>query len=147
MIRDSQRNKVYTWERSVVSPRDTIRIPLDRIQGLVNYIWRAEGLEYPPVVEPLHTNDTAGGRGCRTRVRFPEHGTYTWIVIHELAHAMNSSIFSEEDAEINDIHGPNFVGIYVNLINKYLKIDLMLLLGSIKAHKIKINHNAKPTMK
>ena len=147
MIRDFQKSKVYKWENAAVSPKDVRKVPFEQIQGLVDYIWAAEGLSHPPIVEFMHAGDKHSGKGCREFVSFPETGAKTWIVIHELAHAMNADIDADNHSENSDRHGPNFVGIYVDLLTKYLKIDMMYLLGSVRAHGVKINHGARPMMR
>lgn len=58
------------------------------------------------------------GTGHRLRLCFPsDRPTRTWIILHEMAHALT----------FGDGHGPNFVGVYINLVEKYLNIPLAFL--------------------
>src|SRR4051794_16073945 len=52
-MRDPQRSRVYAWEEAVVAPRDPTAIPYKQAQMLVDGIWLAEQLLYPPRVAPM----------------------------------------------------------------------------------------------
>ena len=52
-MRDPQRSRVYAWEEAVVAPRDPSAIPYEQAQMLVDGVWLAEQLLYPPRVAPL----------------------------------------------------------------------------------------------
>ena len=47
-MRDPQRSRVYAWEEAVVAPRDPSAIPYEQAQMLVDGVWLAEQLLYPP---------------------------------------------------------------------------------------------------
>lgn len=139
MTIDLQRQKVYNWEREFVSPKDTNSLLLDKVQMIVNYVWQNEGLEYPPIVEPLPKRYIkVAGDATRTTVRFKEK-THTWIVLHELAHSMTSTVEGESNQ-----HGALFVGIYVQLLSRYLNMNYGDLVDSIKDRGIKIKLDARP---
>jgi hypothetical protein len=117
-MKDSQKNRVYAWENSVVSPHDRTAVPFDQIQNIVNYVWSGRGLEYPPEVRPMFKKKTKKADATRTVVRFGEK-TYTWVILHELAHSMTCTC----DGRSNG-HGSLFMGIYLQLLQTYLKLDL-----------------------
>jgi hypothetical protein len=58
--------------------------------------------------------------------------------LHELAHAMTSHADGRSDG-----HGPIFVGIYVQLIERYLRLDQQMLIDSLHDTGIEITHDAR----
>lgn len=146
---DYQKSRVYAWERSHVSPHDKALVPFDGIQAVVNHIWASEGLLYPPRVAPIPKQKTkAAGDGCRLEVRFHEHGAKTWVIIHELAHAMTMGVGSVEDdpdGYVSCPHGPEFVGVYMRLLEKYLKLNLLVLMHTAKVSNVDFDITARIT--
>ncbi len=118
IMKDSQKNRVYAWENFTVAPHDRTDIPFDQIQSIVDYVWAGRGLEYPPQVMPKYKKKTKTADATRVTVRFGEK-TRTWVILHELAHSMTSTV----DGRSN-YHGALFMGIYLQLLRVYLKLDL-----------------------
>src|SRR3954469_2098877 len=72
-MRDPQRSRVYAWEEAVVAPRDRSAIPFEQAQLLVDGVWLAEQLFYPPRVEPLPRQARrTWATGSRTTIRLPQ---------------------------------------------------------------------------
>ena len=65
--------------------------------------------------------------------------TPSWCVLQELAHAMTSHADGRSDG-----HGPVFMGVYVRLIERYLRLDPQLLSDSLRDARIEIARDAKP---
>jgi hypothetical protein len=112
-------------------------ISLSGVKPIVSYVWNNEGLKYPPTIEKL-TRGKNLGEGCRYVVRFRDP-TYTWIVLHELAHSMTSTI-----NDMSNYHGAFFVGMYMRLLNKYLKIPLDRLIYEANRYRLKYELDVKP---
>ncbi len=102
-------------------------------------IWSEMELPYPPKVELLP---------LQARVRLPDTSRLvlrlpalipSWCLLHELAHAMTS----DHDGT-TDWHGPRFVGIYVQLLVRYLRLDQVWLLGTIERAEIQVDMQARP---
>ena len=137
--RDRQRARLYAWEDTVVAPRDPSLIAFPQAQGMVDAVWREMGLCYPPKVERLPTQATARqADATRLILRLPEQ-LPSWILLHELAHAMTSTHDGGSDG-----HGPLFVGLYVNLLVRYLRLDRTVLLDSLEMARVTINSTAQP---
>lgn len=140
-MRDFQRELVYEWERKIIAPRDTGLLAFENIAPVVNYVWSSEGLDYPPKVKPIDKrNKTAQATGSRLNLHFQETGNYTWIVLHELAHALTCDIDNN-----SNWHREDFVGVYMKLVDKYLHINSLLLMASAKDMGVKFNTNAEYT--
>lgn len=137
-LRDFQRSAVYAWETEFVSPRDTTPVEFANIQPIVNWIWQSEGLKYPPFVERLPKQKRKAGDATRTCVRFQEK-TYTWIILHELAHALSSNV----DDETN-MHGALFLGLFIQLLSRYLHIPISELAASAESKGLKFKLDARP---
>jgi hypothetical protein len=140
-MRDLQRSRVYAWEEAVASPRDRSAIPFERAQMLVDGVWLAEQLLYPPRVEPMPRQARrTWATGCRTTIRLPQdRPTPTYVILHEVAHALSSTVDGDADA-----HDPDFVGLYMGLLDRRLRIPTPLLMFTAKQHAVAFNLAAKP---
>lgn len=139
-MRDFQRGKVYKWEQQFVAPHCNRVIPFNDAQMFVNGIWMALGLIGPPDVDLMPKNATAAfAVGCRQYIKIREQ-TPAWIIIHELAHTLTMTHEGLEDAA----HGPDFVGVYIKLLDKVLGIPATLLMYTLAKSKIEYNLAAQP---
>ena len=139
MRRDHQRNKVYGWEERFVAPCDPSTIGFAQAQGMVDAIWSEMGLCFPPKVEPLprqarSTMADANRLTIRLALTCP-----SWWLLHELAHAMTSSHDGRSDG-----HGAKFMGLYVQLLTRYLRLPEDALLASLHAAGIEFDPQAVP---
>jgi len=137
-MKDPQKNRVYAWEQFEVAPHDRGEVPFDGIQPIINHIWAERGLEFPPQVMPMFKKKTKKADATRTVVRFGEK-THTWIILHELAHSATSLCSGE-----SNYHGALFMGIYLQLLEKYLKLDFQKLVQSARNAGIQVKENAVP---
>ena len=137
--RDRQRGKVYAWEERFVSPRDGSSIAFAQAQGMVDAIWAEMGLLFPPKVEPLprQTRSTVAD-ATRLSIRLAD-ASPSWWLLHELAHAMTSTYDGQSDG-----HGSKFVGLYAQLLTRYLRIPSDALLTSLRSAGIEIDIGAIP---
>jgi hypothetical protein len=138
-LRDAQRARVYAWEERVVVPQDRSRIAIGAAQGMVDAIWSEMGLLYPPRVEPL----PAGIRrrladADRLTIRLPPM-TPSWCLLHEMAHAMTSDHDGRSDG-----HGPLFMGLYLQLLARYLRLDEAAMRRSAEARGIRVAVRPRP---
>lgn len=141
-LRDYQQSRLYRWESGFLGPRDQSKVPFDNIQNIVNHIWEGEGLSYPPKVKPIPKQKTSAmGDACRLSIRFHEGKTVpTWVIIHEVAHSMTSSIEGKSAK-----HGPLFVGVYIKLLAKYLPgMNQFVLMHTAKEAKVDFDIMATP---
>jgi hypothetical protein len=137
--RDRQRSKVYAWEERFVAPYDPSTIVLAQTQGMVDAIWSEMGLHFPPKVEPLPRQARATMADAdRLTIRLPDTCP-SWWLLHELAHAMTSTLDGRSDG-----HGAKFVGLYIQLLTQYLRLPLDPLLVSVHAAGIEIDRQAAP---
>jgi len=106
---------------------------------MVDAIWTETGLKYPPAVEPLPSQSSATlASATRLAVYLPAQ-TPSWCLLHELAHAMTSDVDG-----ISDGHGPIFMGVYLKLISRYLRLDHDRLLESAAMEGIAVTSDASP---
>ena len=62
-----------------------------------------------------------------------------WCLLHELAHAMAATHEGE-----SDLHGPRFMGLYLRLLLRYLRLPEAALLASLRAAGIDVDPDAAP---
>ncbi len=137
--RDHQRSKVYAWEGQFVARHDGSLVHFAQAQGMVDAIWAEMGLRFPPKVTPLPRQSRCTVADAdRLTIRLPETGP-SWLLLHELAHAMTSTYDGWSDG-----HGPTFMGLYVQLLTRYLRLPKDALLQSVYAADIEIDTRAVP---
>jgi hypothetical protein len=108
-------------------------------QAVVDAIWSDMGLRYAPAVAPLSPKATATiARADRLSILLTDR-TPSWCLLHELAHAMTSHADGRSDG-----HGPLFMGVYVRLIERYLRLDRQMLIDSLRIAGIEIARDAQP---
>ena len=138
-VRDRQRSRVYAWEERFVAPRDTSSIAFADAQRMVDAIWADMGLQFPPKVVPLPANaHTTVADATRLCIRLPDQ-TPSWCLLHELAHAMSSTYEGESDG-----HGATFMGLYAQMLVRYLRLPLDVLSESLRGAAIEVDIRAKP---
>lgn len=136
--RDFQKNALYAWEREFIAPKDISPIHFSKAQSCVDYVWKEMGLNHPPqVIELAAQNKYAAARGGRFQIHLKEN-TKTWIILHELAHAMTSNM------DETDGHGEDFVGMYYKLIEKFMNIPGPYMLYTMEQYKLKYNLGVQP---
>jgi hypothetical protein len=138
--RDYQRSKVYAWEECFVAPRDPSSIKFAQAQGVVDATWAEMGLRFPPKVErlPRQARSTVAD-ATRLSIRLTEPSP-SWYLLHELAHAMSSTHDGQSDG-----HGPMFMGLYGQLLIRYLRVPAGALLKTLNAAGIEADMQAKPS--
>ncbi len=137
--RDWQRTRVYAWENRVVAPRDPTFVPYKAAQAMVDAIWSDMGLRYPPAVEPLPRQTSATVASADRLSIFLPPRTRSWLLLHEIVHAMTSDADGSSDG-----HGEVFMGIYGQLLVRYLGLDQSKLLASLQDDGIAIAVDARP---
>jgi len=137
--RDRQRSKVYAWEERFVGTRDPTSVAFAQAQGTVDAIWAEFGLRFPPKVErlPRQARSTMAD-ATRLSVRLPE-ASPSWWLLHELAHALTSTVDGQSDG-----HGPKFMGLYVKMLARYLRLPVAASLMSLNAAEIEVDIRAQP---
>ena len=135
----AEANRLYAWEDRAVAPRDRSRVPFARLQALVDHVWAAEGLRFPPRVRPLPKQARATvARATRLAIEAPPE-LPSWVLLHELAHAMTSTAEGG-----NDGHGPRFVGLYLRLLVRHARMPEDELARSLRAAGIAFDPEARP---
>lgn len=122
-----------------MAPRDGTLVERGAAQAMMDAIWADLGLRYPPRVERLPAQATATIASANRLCIFLPEQTPSFCVLHELAHAMTST----EDGR-SDGHGPVFVGIYLRLLVRYMRLDAAELLESVREAGLRVAPEAQP---
>jgi hypothetical protein len=139
MKRDRQRARVYAWEDAHVAPHGRDLLPFAAAGPMVEAIWAEMGLRYPPAVEPLPPQSRrVQADANRLRLRLPPRWP-SWLLLHELAHAMTSTHDGASDG-----HGPRFMGLYLQLLERYLRLPAAALAPSLAEAGIAWDPAAQP---
>lgn len=120
--RDSQRSRVYAWDKAVNGGSTEGSLEIEEIEALVKRIWRAERGRYGhaaaaiPAVHDGRGRRRPGSSRTRHAILLPRWCRSEWMVAHELAHLL--------DTRANAAHGPRFVGILMGIASRHLGRDL-----------------------
>ncbi len=137
--RDYQRARVYAWEDRVVAPCNRGSVLYAAAQGMVDAIWADLGLRFPPKVERLPGQARRlEVDASRLRLRLPG-AVPSWLLLHELAHSLSSSHVGTSDG-----HGPEFMGLYIQLLVRYMRFPEAELRQFAAADGIDVSLNAQP---
>jgi hypothetical protein len=137
--RDFQKQRVYDWENGVIRPISPRNILFKDAQAFVDGVFLKHGWLYPPKVSLIPKQATKVlATGSRSELRL-RPVTPAWIIIHELAHTLTSTIDGKTDR-----HGPDFVGIYIKLLESVLDIPVPMTMFTLTKSNIKFNLGAKP---
>lgn len=137
--RDTQRRRVYAWEDAFIAPRAPGSIAFAAAQPMVDALWAELGLHFPPKVEPLpHQARRRLADADRLRLRLPPV-LPAWVLLHELAHALSTTMDG-----VSDGHGPRFMGLYLQLLVRYLRLPEDELLASLTDAGIRVDPRARP---
>jgi len=137
--RDYQRSRVYGWESRIIAPRDPTTIAFPAAQAMVNAIWSDMGLRYPPVVQALSRRSRRTVASANRLSLYLPVETPAWCLLHEIAHAMTTTVEGHSDG-----HGAVFIGIYVKLLTRYLRMDEGALMQSLQQAGIRVAPDARP---
>lgn len=133
--RDSQRSRVYEWERRCV--RDLAGLSLhdpekgfEALEQCIAYatpIWRKErgrvGLakvKAPSIERPAWGQRRALANDWRHAITLPKWARNRWVILHEMAH-----LLTPRDVA----HGPRFVGVLIGLAARWLDYDATQLMA------------------
>jgi hypothetical protein len=122
-----------------VAPCDPTTLPFSATQAMVDAIWSDMGLRYPPAVTSLSRQARSTiARADRLSILLSDW-TPSWCLLHEMAHAMTGHADGRSDG-----HGPLFMGIYIQLLARYLRLDRQRLINSLRDARIEVLCEARP---
>lgn len=131
--------RIYAWEDAVVAPGDASSVPFAAMQALVDHVWVAEGLRFPPRVKPLPPQARRTiARATRLAIEAPTT-LPSWVLLHEIAHALTATADGAGDG-----HGPAFVGTYLRLLVRHARLERAALEESLRAAGIRFDAAARP---
>ncbi len=138
---DAAARRLYAWEDRVVAPRDSSRVTREHMQALVDHVWQAEGLRWPPRIRPLpgQARGTVA-RATRTAIEVPE-ALPSWVLLHEMAHAMTMDV---EGAGAG--HGAAFVGVYLRLLVEHARMERAPLEATLRDQGVAFDAAARPSV-
>jgi hypothetical protein len=137
--RDRQRTRVYAWEEQFIAPLDRTSIAFAQAQGLVDAIWADMGLRFPVKVERLPQQARCiAADATRLSIRLPQSSP-SWLLLHEIAHALSTT----HDG-VSDGHGPVFVGLYAQMLARYMRVPIEELNLSLAAFGVEADLTASP---
>lgn len=136
---DRQRARVYAWEDAIVAPKDGTTIPFAAAQGMIDAIWAEQGLSFPPMAVRLPRQARrAIGRASRLTVELRDE-VPAFVLLHELAHSLSS----DQDGR-SDGHGPVFLGLYLSLLERYLRLPRAMMEASLLQAGLHFEREARP---
>lgn len=136
-VRDSQRRKVYNWERVVLDYYNSPTLTHNEMTDFVKKVTAENGI----VLRKLKYRSGGSCSFARSRdeLQFLPCHMNKIIACHEIAHLIVNDKWIKKVYEKRVAgHGPEFVREYVNLLVKYCGFNEAQLVNSLKLHKVKI---------
>lgn len=135
--RDTQRSKVYRWERRWVLGWDGPEMTLDECRALVERVLKAfGGRSFPRIADGRGTRIA---RGSRYRISLPRWARRRPIVLHEVAHALlPRGISMLGGFGVIPGHGPEFVRLFIELLVRYNGEDRRELCRLARKESLKV---------
>ena len=128
--RDFQRARVYRWEAAHVFPQAGEPLSLAACRGLVETVFRwAECPGDDAGWRPPLVTDGRGRRhacGSREAIKLPRWARTRAVVLHECAHGL-----------ARDMHGPEFVAVYVGLLERFAGLDAAALRAGLAEARVR----------
>jgi hypothetical protein len=114
--RDSQRKRVYEWERATVKLFDECwpRMDIHAMRDFVHQLWLLYGEGMPPRVQDGRGLRSSAGRGNRWRISVKPCSRTKGVVLHELAHSITDYAYPRAAW-----HGPEFMRNYIMLLARH----------------------------
>jgi len=143
--RDSQRAKVYRWEKAAswwVDMMLTEPLTLVECTELVCRVFKAFGYSTCPYIRDGRGSRWA--RGDLYTISLPKWARRPVVVYHEAAHSLlcngtaNKRYLARNQRIAVPAHGPEFVRLYIELLARYAKLDRRTLCESARAAKVKV---------
>ena len=119
---DPQQHKVYTMERGILGSSINTHCPREHLEAVVRHACGKYKVPAPKLTIVNKKTRIFGWSGDDgIDLNRWHHGDNLGTLLHELAHWIADQLH-EEGAKHN--HGPEFVGIYANLLHSYKLLPL-----------------------
>jgi hypothetical protein len=134
--RDSQKSKVYAWEKALLRRMGVHEDRPESVERMVFEMSRHLGISPPKVIIWPNTHRT-GANANSVRIRFFGTKTEKWLVAHELAHTYIRRKFGPRAYAG---HGPQFVDVYIYLLERFCGVPANL--SRIAAEEFGVKHGS-----
>lgn len=116
---DPQRHRVYSMERTIVGQAVGTHTDSKVLNDIVRHACREWGVERPNCGWSAETRPSVYGSCDDDSIRLNPlyDGDNTAVLLHELAHWLTFKVFEASD-DLQD-HGPEFMGVYRYLLDRY----------------------------
>jgi hypothetical protein len=139
--RDSQRAKVYNWEHSAGLTNPKVTMSFSDCVKLANGVWRmyGNGADMPRIRQSRAAGacfawGTTQGKLTTYEIKINLMMQRAEVVLHEVAHAL---LFAHTKARYA-AHGPEFMGLYIELLYTMMGKDDIALTKSARARGISV---------
>jgi hypothetical protein len=122
--RDFQRTRVYRWEAAHVLPHAAQPLSLGACRTLVGTVFRWADRPAPIVTDGRGRRHACGSPEA---IKLPRWARTPAIVLHECAHGL-----------ARDMHGPEFVATYVELLARFAGFNADELRASLERSKVAV---------
>ncbi|XAI95951.1 hypothetical protein [Microcystis phage Mwe-JY26] len=133
MARDSQRSKVYKWEKTIFASQwKEPSLTKEATIGLIHKVLLDAGRN-PAYVEIKFTKRRGGACANARYINFTPSRMPVILVLHELAHTLTDRPLDHRMAVSPGAwHDSRYVSCYLALIERYMNLDLTEALVSLK---------------
>jgi len=146
MARDSQRSKLYGWERAelktgrLMPHEDNVPLGEDGAREFLEHVWSdyCPQLGKPPVIRVMGNRGRGSAWPHKILLSSRYGATQTrWYILHELAHVIRKRL--PEASWDEAPHGPEFCATYLELLTRYTAGCGPKLQGSMQGYRLKVS--------
>lgn len=134
---DTQRGKLYRWERFAVYPRIDFQkmgpLTIRQCQAIVNQTCEAYSIAFPPRVVAGRDAARDAATGSVRKIKLPNWALDPYILLHELTH----SILGIKGYGCEH-HGPRFARLFIELVSWGLGHSKADLLRTARRHRVRV---------
>lgn len=109
-VRDSQKQRLYDWEKRMFPSGLQLNLTLDQCTELATQVYRDHGVRAPIIGDGRRRRSACYVPGLH-QIRLPRWSRYRAVVLHECAHGLTPS----NEAS----HGPRFCYVFSYLLWRY----------------------------
>lgn len=143
-IGDPQQSVVYTLERGILGNSVNTHCSRAHLQAVIKHACNKYRVPAPRLAIVSSPQRVFGMTDDgRIELNRKYHGDNLGTLLHELAHWITDRL-EEDDDPIRDNHGPEFVGIYGNLLHAYKVLPFECYKLLVKRHKLKMRSYPLP---
>lgn len=131
--RDAQRSRAYTWENELFTGQP--QLAPRQLRALLARVWKFAGFPAATCPELVFSRSLSQSLAFGTyKISLARWGRSRWVLLHEAAHCI---VAARRSAPVAG-HGPEWVSVYIRLLERFGLTGYTGLRASAKSYGLKV---------